>query len=600
MSADNDAAGDFQRATAAALRAVAEEPRMEVGFGASSPGLSGRRADLPAPAPGQAESPPGTYRTWMRGQADRLALRARFHDNLLHAAARPANDAAADVFDRMEQARIDALGAREMTGVAENLFRLIESQYQSFGYHEARRAVEVPVGEALATAVRESVTGTELPPAAHRLIGLWQGAITPAVAADLGELAHAAADQEQYAALTLRLLRDLGMETGTESSEDSQQTQSEDGEDGSDKDETPGSAQVLQDIKAEIAVRAAKMRQEEESEDDESEEPGEAPAPDAIGPPGSKYRAYSTAYDEIAGAERLAGAEELEGLRARLDSQLESLRSLVSRLANRLQRRLLASQTRYWQFNLEEGFLDAARLSRVVTSPLHPLAFKREAQVPFLDTAVTLLVDNSGSMRGRPIMIAALVTDILARTLERCGVRVEILGFTTTAWKGGKCRAHWLEAGQPQMPGRLNDLLHIVYKSADVPWRRARRNIALMLKDDLPKQNVDGEALMWAHRRLLARTEKRRILIVISDGAPVDDSTLSANGRNYLETHLREVIAWIEGSSPVELIGIGQQVQRYYARAVSIVRLEELAAALVDELVRLFTPGQGRRRRPAA
>ena len=301
-------------------------------------------------------------------------------------------------------------------------------------------------------------------------------------------------------------------------------------------------------------------------------------------------------------AEELCDAEELTRLRNYLDKQLSSLQGVVARLANRLQRRLLAQQNRSWEFDLEEGILDAGRLSRVVTDPMHPLSFKVEHDTEFRDTVVTLLLDNSGSMRGRPITVAATCADILARTLERCAVKTEILGFTTRAWKGGQAREQWLSAGKPASPGRLNDLRHIVYKAADMPWRRARRNLGLMMREGLLKENIDGEALIWAHNRLLARPEQRRILMVISDGAPVDDSTLSVNTGSYLEKHLRQVIEEIETRSPVELIaiGIGHDVTRYYKRAVTIVDAEELGGAMTEKLAELFDenpPAPARRRR---
>jgi cobaltochelatase CobT len=269
---------------------------------------------------------------------------------------------------------------------------------------------------------------------------------------------------------------------------------------------------------------------------------------------------------------------------------MAGLQNVVTRLANRLQRRLMAQQARSWDFDQEEGLLDAARLARVVVSPGHSLSYKIERDTEFRDTVVSLLIDNSGSMRGRPIAIAAICGDILARTLERCGVSTEILGFTTRGWKGGQSREAWLTDGRPPNPGRLNDLRHIVYKRADEPYRRSRRNLGLMMREGLLKENIDGEALLWAHNRLVARPEERRILMVISDGAPVDDSTASANGGSYLERHLRQVIDWIEKRSTVELIaiGIGHDVTRYYNRAVTIMDADQLAGAMVEQLAQLF------------
>ena len=302
------------------------------------------------------------------------------------------------------------------------------------------------------------------------------------------------------------------------------------------------------------------------------------------------YKVFSSAADEVVAADELCDPEELTRLRAYLDQQLSAYSSVVARLANRLQRRLMAKQNRAWMFDLEEGVLDAARLTRIIVDPTAPLSFKQEQDTDFRDTVVSLLIDNSGSMRGRPIMVAALCADILARTLERCNVKTEILGFTTRAWKGGHARDLWIKAGKPPQPGRLNDLRHIVYKAADAPWRRARKNLGLMMREGLLKENIDGEALIWAHQRLLGRPEARRILMVISDGAPVDDSTLSVNSGHYLERHLREVIAEIESKSPVELIavGIGHDVTRYYRRAVTLVDVEQLGGAMTEKLAELF------------
>ncbi|MEO7178606.1 MAG: cobaltochelatase subunit CobT, partial [Allosphingosinicella sp.] len=302
------------------------------------------------------------------------------------------------------------------------------------------------------------------------------------------------------------------------------------------------------------------------------------------------YKSHTQAFDEVVSATELCDEEELNRLRAYLDAQLKGLQGIVTKLANRLQRRLMAQQNRSWDFDQEEGILDAARLARVIVNPAHSLSYKIERETEFRDTVVSLLIDNSGSMRGRPISIAAISADILARTLERCGVKVEILGFTTRAWKGGQARETWLAAGRPPSPGRLNDLRHIVYKAADEPWRRARRNLGLMMREGLLKENIDGEALMWAHNRLIARPEERRILMVISDGAPVDDSTLSVNSGTYLERHLRQVIGWIQARSPVELvaIGIGHDVTRYYDRAVTIMDAEQLGGTMIEQLAALF------------
>ena len=358
-------------------------------------------------------------------------------------------------------------------------------------------------------------------------------------------------------------------------------------------------------------VEAPSSELEDEGEAGDAQEAAEnrPPQPHGAERRGPDYKAYTTKFDEVVDADELCDPEELQRLRDYLDKQLQNLHSVVARLANRLQRRLMAQQNRSWEFDLEEGVLDTARLPRIIIDPQQPLSFKQEKDMAFRDTVVTLLLDNSGSMRGRPITVAATCADILARTLERCGVKVEILGFTTRAWKGGQSREAWLQAGKPANPGRLNDLRHLIYKSADAPWRRARKNLGLMMREGLLKENIDGEALDWAHQRLLGRPEQRKILMMISDGAPVDDSTLSVNPGNYLERHLRYVIEEIETRSPVELIaiGIGHDVTRYYKRAVTIVDAEELGGAMTEKLAELFDENaapqparpEPRKRRPA-
>jgi cobaltochelatase CobT len=464
----------------------------------------------------------------------------------------------------------------------------------------------------LATAVgliaRERLTG-EAPPRAAlpglKLVAPW---IEDRAGAELDALAMTLDDQAAFGKLARRLLEDLDLSAAEELSDDEPDDAGDEGEgddSGSDEgaeqgdDKTPGGGDVeMRGEEVEDDEAQGDSSEEMEVGEDESSS-GDELGDNVFATPGSRnwdlspvtdYKAFTTRFDEIVESEDLCDPEELGRLRAFLDQQMGSLQGVVTRLANRLQRRLMAQQARSWDFDQEEGLLDAARLARVVVSPGHSLSYKIERDTEFRDTVVSLLIDNSGSMRGRPIAIAAICGDILARTLERCGVATEILGFTTRGWKGGQSREAWLAAGRPPSPGRLNDLRHIVYKRADDPYRRARRNLGLMMREGLLKENIDGEALLWAHNRLLARPEERRILMVISDGAPVDDSTASANGGSYLERHLRQVIEWIETRSTVELIaiGIGHDVTRYYQRAVTIMDAEQLAGAMVDQLARLF------------
>jgi cobaltochelatase CobT len=605
----------FKRATASTLRAIAERDDLNVAFGPEPPGLAGTRVKLPNPA---RDLPPDEA-AQLRGAADSLALRLRYHDAAIHAKRLPGGPMARAVFEAVEQARVEALGARRMTGVASNIAALLDEQYRRQGFERVSERTESTMAEAVRLLTREALTHQPPPPSAKRVVDLWRPWLEGKIARDLAELDKSIHDQDQYARITRQMIQDMDLDLGEidESESDDQQSQGE---------ETEGDNQTDSGETASTGAQPSMDGSPADSAGDDAEQDGEADAdgemmpgssdddPGRPGRPGQLprgrvdetaiYRAFSTAADEVVDAEKLCDADELNRLRHLLDQQLSHLQSVIARLANRLQRRLLAKQTRAWEFDLDEGILDAARLARVVANPILPLAYKRERETEFRDTVVTLLIDNSGSMRGRPITVAAMSADILARTLERCGVKVEILGFTTRAWKGGQARERWIAAGKPANPGRLNDLRHIVYKPADAPWRRARRSLGLMLREGILKENIDGEALMWAYNRLLGRPEERRILMVISDGAPVDDSTLSVNPGNYLEKHLREVIAQIERGGVVELtaIGIGHDVTRYYRRAVTIVDAEQLGGVMLERLADLFeeeTAAPGGRRRAA-
>jgi cobaltochelatase CobT len=594
----------FRRALAGAARAIAKDAEVEVVFASDNAPASGKTARVPSPGPGLEPRMVAEA----RGAADSAALRLRFHDPRLHARAAPADMDARAVFDSLELARVEALGARAMGGVKENLAQLAEARVRGDAIVRARNAEEVPLATALGLIARERLTGELAPRAAAaglKLVAPW---IEDKGAAELDALALTLDDQAAFAKLSRRLLEDLDLAAAEDLTEDDLKEAGDDaeGDDGGSEDKaeegdegTPGGGDV--EMRGEEA-------EDQEAQGDSSEdmEPGEeeSSAGDDLSDsvfaspgrrnwdlsPETDYKAFTTRFDEIVEANELCDEEELGRLRAYLDQQMGGLQNVVTRLANRLQRRLMAQQARSWDFDQEEGLLDAARLARVVVNPGHSLSYKIERDTEFRDTVVSLLIDNSGSMRGRPIAIAAICADILARTLERCGVASEILGFTTRGWKGGQSREAWLSAGRPANPGRLNDLRHIVYKRADEPYRHGRRHLGLMMREGLLKENIDGEALLWAHNRLIARPEERRILMVISDGAPVDDSTASANGGSYLERHLRQVIEWIEKRSNVELIaiGIGHDVTRYYGRAVTIMDADQLAGAMVEQLAKLF------------
>ncbi len=601
-SKDNTRSEEFKRATAGVLRALAESNEVQVAFQPGPCGLAGKRARLPLPT----RALPAAEMARLRGAADSLALRLRHHDDAVHAARMPARREARDAYDQLEQARVEVVGAQFMAGVAANLRARLADECEAEGYDRMVRKEQLPVAAALSMLARERMSGEAAPEAARRVLDLWRGTLGAAADQALAEMAAARTNQTAYTRAARKLLAALDLaeaevdaepeqnESGDDAGEQSgQQDNSQDGEgqSESDADSTLGAQPELMD------GQASDDNSGEDSDENAATAEGEdrpgGPQPRRERPPvesNSGYRAYTRSFDEEVSAEDLCDPEELTRLRQQLDQQLQHLQGVVSKLANRLQRRLLAQQTRAWDFDLEEGLLDAGRLARVVVNPLQALSYKRERDTDFRDTVVTLLIDNSGSMRGRPITVAAMCGDILARTLERCAVKVEVLGFTTRAWKGGQSRERWVADGKPRNPGRLNDLRHIIYKSADAPWRRSRKNLGLMLREGLLKENIDGEALLWAYRRLLLRGEHRRILMVISDGAPVDDSTLSVNPGNYLEKHLRETIRDIEARDTVELIavGIGHDVTRYYRRAVTIVDAEELGGTMMKKLTELF------------
>ncbi|OWV67188.1 cobalt chelatase [Rhizobium sp. R339] len=611
----------LRRAISGCVRSIAGDGDVEVTFANERPGMTGERIRLPE----LSKRPTAHELAVTRGLGDSMALRLACHDEKVHTTMAPQGSDARVIFDAVEQARVESIGALRMEGVAANLRSMTEEKYSKANFTGIERQEDAPIGEAVAMMVREKLTGQRPPASAGKVLDLWRGFIEDKAGSELDNLSEAINDQQAFAKVIRNMLS--AMEMAEEYGDDDSQA---DNEDQSEQEDQPsGDEQDQDEVDEDAGTDAAPVEDSEvadeqmedgetegaeisdddmmEEGEDDSETPGETRRPNTPFADFNEkvdYHVYTEEFDEIITAEELCDAAELERLRAFLDKQLAHLQGAVGRLANRLQRRLMAQQNRSWDFDLEEGYLDPARLQRIIIDPMQALSFKMERDTQFRDTVVTLLIDNSGSMRGRPITVAATCADILARTLERCGVKVEILGFTTKAWKGGQARETWLAGGKPQTPGRLNDLRHIVYKSADAPWRRARSNLGLMMREGLLKENIDGEALIWAHNRLLARREQRRILMMISDGAPVDDSTLSVNPGNYLERHLRAVIEQIETRSPVELlaIGIGHDVTRYYRRAVTIVDADELAGAMTEQLASLFEdqsaqPRGGRLRR---
>ncbi|MEZ0244903.1 MAG: cobaltochelatase subunit CobT, partial [Sphingomonas sp.] len=576
-------------------------------FTAEAPAQSGKSIKVPMPS----RTLPADQVAEARGFADGFALRMRLHDSALHTKSAPREPVARAVFDAVETARIEALGSRGYAGIADNLAHSLEMKLRSDPISRARNKEEVPLSTAISLMVRERLTGREAPATAALGMALVRDWIEEKAGGDLDALALALDDQQAFATLTTRVLQDLELTEGDMLPDDSDEGGGDD--EGTDDSEDAGDEQGESEAQSgEGDVEARGEQRDGEDSDQQGEEQDSEAMDDGEGqegdqgedgmlpvrpnrpwsdlPPQFEYKPYTRAYDEEIAATELCDPEELDRLRSYLDQQLVHLQGVVTKLANRLQRKLMAQQNRSWDFDEEEGILDAARLARVIVNPMLSLSYKRERDTEFKDTIVTILIDNSGSMRGRPISIAAISADILARTLERVGVKTEILGFTTRAWKGGQSREKWLADGRPPQPGRLNDVRHILYKQADEPWRRAKKSLGLMMREGLLKENIDGEALLWAHNRLLGRPEDRKILMVISDGAPVDDSTLSVNSGSYLERHLRQVIGWIEARSPVELcaIGIGHDVTRYYARAVTIMDVEQLAGTMIEQLASLF------------
>jgi cobaltochelatase CobT len=591
----------FKSVLTGASRAVAHDAEVEVNWTADNPAAVGRTFRVPMPG----RSLPPAQAAQARGYADSFALRLRHHDEGLHNRHAPAEPMARACYDAVEAVRYEAIGARDFAGMRGNLDAALTARIGSDPISRAAKAEDVPMQAALSLILREKLTGQPVPETAREGVALVRGWIEDRAGGDFSALAGSLDDQQAFQQLALDMLRHLDL-TRAEMSDLPPENEEQDGGDEDTEQPDEGEVSGEEQQPAEMAAEPAEGGEEADGEaqgemleDDDAEgsddaDEGMLPVrpnrPWTDLPDSFDYKVFTEQFDEVVAAQDLCDDEELTRLRAYLDAQLKGLQGIVTKLANRLQRRLMAQQNRSWDFDQEEGLLDAARLARVVISPGHSLSYKIERDVEFKDTIVTLLIDNSGSMRGRPISIAAISADVMARTLERCGVKTEILGFTTRAWKGGQSREAWLAGGKPAHPGRLNDLRHIVYKKADEPYRRGRKNLGLMMREGLLKENIDGEALLWAHERLLARAEDRRILMVISDGAPVDDSTLSVNSAGYLETHLRKVIDWIERQSPVQLvaIGIGHDVTRYYKRAVTIMDVEQLGGTMIEQLAGLF------------
>ena len=589
----------LKRATAVAVKAIGRRAELEVAFTPDASPCTLTRVSLP--------QPPDTYKSpdiaRFRGAADAAAAQLRYHNAALAAPRDDLSPQAASAFDMLEQARCEALAARRLAGLGSNIGAHLTAQCHQKSIGGSTTREDVPLIEALHLLLHESLGGQRLPPQAASLVAPWRPSLEEKMTAHLPRLRELLPHQQSFADEARSLLETLGLAKRAKQQPDplstappqESETQAPDDQNDQAPEDKAASGAADDDDTDEVETDGASVEGHPDTTDESTETMAGSPSDgttdeDPLGGPLTTYRVFTRTFDEVTGAQDLCPAAELGRLRRLLDYQLRHAQNLVVRLANKLQRRLLARQVRAWEFDLEEGLLDAARLARVVANPLLSLSFKAEKETAFRDTVVSILIDNSGSMRGRPIMLAAISADILARTLERCGVKTEVLGFTTRTWKGGRAREAWVAADKPPRPGRLNELRHIIYKSADTPWRRARVNLGLMLREGLLKENIDGEALLWAHRRLMTRREDRRILMVVSDGAPVDDATLSVNPNTYLDLHLREAIDWIERRSPVQLvaIGIGHDVTRYYRRAVTLSDIEGLGSAMIEQLAALF------------
>ena len=579
------------------MRAISGNDELAVSFGRGKPYLQGNRARIPLPEAGLTEAQLGA----LRGTADQFALRTRFHDDDLHRKGRPRAGIAQEVYDAVEDARVACIGSYLMKGVGNNLQASLADHCVNEGFQEIEHQSQAPLSEALGMLIREKVTGRKPPPGGDVVLDMWRDHLEYALDEDLVDLDSLMFDQEAFTELARRMITDLGLtdEYGEdnangeqeETSEQEEELESESGDEATEQDMS-GDSDLADAIEGEVPVDMDAMEMAEmEGDEDEAGAPPDAAADKSwLRPKESDYKAYTTQFDETVVADELCDPVELERLRGVLDKHLQNSQVIIGKLANRLQRKLMAQQNRTWEFDLDEGMLDTSKLTNIIMDPFQPLAFKQEKDMKFRDTVVSLLIDSSGSMRGRSITIAAMCADILGRTLERCSVKVEILGFTTRAWRGGQSRELWLQHGKQAQPGRLNDLRHIIYKAADMPWRRAKTNIGLMMREELLKENIDGEALLWAHNRIVGRPEDRKILMVISDGLPVDNSTLLVNPSNFLEQHLKFAIDKIENHSPVELvaIGIGHDVTHHYRRAVTITDAEQLGDAMTEQLVDLF------------
>ncbi|MAJ15354.1 MAG: cobaltochelatase subunit CobT [SAR116 cluster bacterium] len=597
---------EFQNATAATIKAIAPKKlkNREIQFFGNDSRINSKQITI---AKANSDFDESVVKK-TRGESDKISLKLQYHDNQIHSKLKPTSDLASIIFNLAEDTRIESIGSKKFIGIKDNLQNLIEKKFESNLIAPPGSDDTTSFINAMHLYLRKKLSDSSNPEKSEKTMSVWEPWLEKRVGAFISKLSDNIENQEIFAKNMNYLLTAIKSELGDldDSNNDSDDDSDENSMDEENSDDENNTSQGESEEENEDGIETgidenteSTAGENEVSDEDLENNEGEGNEEliskqqnnkNQLDNKSDGYKIFTNKYDEIINAIDLCDGDELLRLRKTLDKQLENLQGAVARLANKLQRKLQARQNRTWEFDLEEGMLDAAKLARVVSNPMFPLSYKIEKDTKFKDTIVSILIDNSGSMRGRPITIAAISADILARTLERCGVKVEILGFTTKAWKGGQSREQWINQGKVTNPGRLNDLRHIIYKSADAPWRRSKNSLGLMLREGILKENIDGEALIWAHDRIYYRYEERKILMVISDGAPVDDTTLSANSGNYLEKHLKLVINFIENNSPVELIaiGIGHDVTRYYKKAVTLTDAEHLAGAMTEQLADLF------------
>jgi len=534
-----------------------------------------------------------------RALADSEALKIKYTNKKTYLDNEPNGSMAKNLYKITEKIRYEKIGSNKLKGIKNNITQSFENKFKNKKIEKIRTISDVPISEAFELYLRNHFFKIKQNAATKKTLSYWKELFDKNLKQELKKLENCIEDQSQFNKLACQLIADLNFEDNNNHKEKEQKNDAENqNNSSSDTNEENDNSTGKDEEKNELDSNVLESNLETFNETDDfskQEVEGSSGEPSLLEKSDKflgkeKYRIYTNEFDEIKKAEELEKEDEIIRLRKNLDQQLTNLQNLVTKLANKLQRQLLAKQNRSWDFDLEEGVLDASKLSRVIIDPYHSLSYKMEKETEFKDTIVTLLIDNSGSMRGRPISVAAICADILSRTLERCSVKVEVLGFTTKNWKGGKSREKWNLKNKPKNPGRLNDLRHIIYKSADTPWRQSKKNLGLMLKEGLLKENIDGEALLWAFKRINNRKEERKILMIISDGAPVDDSTLSVNSGDYLEKHLKHIVKWIENNSNIEIIavGIGHDVTRYYEKAIKIADVQELGDVMINQLTKLF------------